>query len=388
MEREHEHNQRMHQLEDREEAFRLKRKEIERQKNKEILEANNQIKTLHELVKTVMNLHREEFSSFEKESKHKGVNAKNFSFDMTKNVKDIEEEAQSENETNSGEKDKIIIREPLEMFELENDGSSSGIRFNEHEKNSQQNSEEKEGNGILGNYSNELILDQACFKEDNGKHKILMSPKFNYFDKEEEEKDNEINEEDHNILLSNKSNSKESPKVHKNIDYLVDFSNEKYNNDSSSEKKNTNQETDYRERLRQSLLLGANNSKREKQEKLAEKEEYSEENILSPSHSDGGSDRQKKANLEMSPLDDNYDDFEEFRNNYKKKQQEMLEEFNSMNRKQFELVQQFASKLEEDTDKDKQSETDTNEDQKQEDLDSANESNKDVVFSPNVSLIF
>lgn len=147
-EREHQHAQRMQQLEEREEAFRIK-KELERQRNRNILEANSQIKTLHELVKTVMNLHRDEFSSFEKESRHKGVTAKNFSFDMTKQVKDIEEGLQSENESNSGEKDKIIIREPLEVFEIENDGRSPGFRFSGEEKNYQENSEEKPNNKIL-----------------------------------------------------------------------------------------------------------------------------------------------------------------------------------------------------------------------------------------------
>lgn len=216
-----------------------------------------------------------------------------------------------------------------------------------------------------------------------------MSPKFNYFDKEEEEeKDDESNEqheEDHNILLSNKSSSKESPHVHKNIDFLVDFSNEKGNIDSSSEKKKPDEETDYRERLRKSLLLGGNNSKREKQEKADEKEEYSEGNILSPSHSDDESDKQKIANLEMSPLDENYNNFEEFSINYKIKQQKMIDDFNSMNRQQFELVQHLASKFGDEIGNEKDSDSDESDDQKQEDLDSANESSKDVVFSPKVS---
>lgn len=90
-------------------------------KKSDVHEINGKIKTLHELVKTVMILHQEEFVSFEQSSSHKS-DAHKFSFDMNGIVKRLPADSILNNEHSSDEKDKIIIKEPLEVFEIDNDG--------------------------------------------------------------------------------------------------------------------------------------------------------------------------------------------------------------------------------------------------------------------------
>lgn len=79
----------------------------------------------------------------------------------------------------------------------------------------------------------------------------------------------------------------------------------------------------------------------------------------------------------MSPLNEHYNDFEEFTNNYKKKQQEILDEFSSINKNNFYLVNQLANNL--------NSEGEDGDEQNSQN--SVRMSNKEIDFDSKVSII-
>ena len=78
------------------------------------------IQTTHELIKTIMYLNHEDINSMEKANEKEILNNRQFSFDISKNILEFNQSSQPIQE-NSEEKGKIIIKEPLEVFELEND---------------------------------------------------------------------------------------------------------------------------------------------------------------------------------------------------------------------------------------------------------------------------
>ena len=70
-ERELEYIQKSHELDEKEEKLKWKMKNMMNRKKSDVLEINNKIKTLNELIITVMILHQEEFIHFERSSSSK-----------------------------------------------------------------------------------------------------------------------------------------------------------------------------------------------------------------------------------------------------------------------------------------------------------------------------
>lgn len=120
-ERELEYMQKSHELDEREEKLKLQMEDMAARNKTDVLEINNKIKTLHELVKTVMILHQEEFVNFEQQSSYKSESHK-FSFDLNGIINQMPSDRILNNEQSSDPKDKVIIKEPLEVFEVENEG--------------------------------------------------------------------------------------------------------------------------------------------------------------------------------------------------------------------------------------------------------------------------
>lgn len=100
-EREMEYIQKVQVLEEKEEKLQKQKSDVEKQKKIDMVEINNKIRATHELVKTVMSLHHEDFTSFEQNSNHKISGPKNFSFDANKVVKEIANDQLSQNESES-----------------------------------------------------------------------------------------------------------------------------------------------------------------------------------------------------------------------------------------------------------------------------------------------
>lgn len=132
-EREIEYLQKLQTLEEREEMFLRQQRDHERQRKLDVIETNKKIKTMHELIKTVMNLHREDIISFEQNSNNKVAEYRAFSFDLSKVVNEPEIEDNSMHDSSSDEKDKIIIKEPLEVFELENEQKHHTSEYSRNE---------------------------------------------------------------------------------------------------------------------------------------------------------------------------------------------------------------------------------------------------------------
>lgn len=93
-ERELDYTSQLQALSEKEEQIHNKLQGFEVQKHQDVIEVNKKIKTMHELIKTVMNLHHEDFNSFE-QSNNKVTIAKTFSFDMTSTVKEINNDKDS-----------------------------------------------------------------------------------------------------------------------------------------------------------------------------------------------------------------------------------------------------------------------------------------------------
>jgi hypothetical protein len=68
-----------------------------------------------------MILHQEEFVNFEQQSSYKSESHK-FSFDLNGIINQMPSDRILNNEQSSDLKDKVIIKEPLEVFEVENEG--------------------------------------------------------------------------------------------------------------------------------------------------------------------------------------------------------------------------------------------------------------------------
>lgn len=94
---------------------------VNRKHHKEVVQLNRKIKQTTELVKAVMSLSKDDFAHFEQNSSTKHKSSKNFSFDLTKVVKNIDNDS-ANGDQSSEEKEKIIIKEPLEVFEIDNMG--------------------------------------------------------------------------------------------------------------------------------------------------------------------------------------------------------------------------------------------------------------------------
>ena len=102
-ERELEYFQKSHELDEKEEKLKIQMEELMTRKKSDVLEINNKIKTLHELVKTVMILHQEEFIHFEQRSSRKSESHK-FSFDLNGIINRLPTDAVLNNEQSSDEK--------------------------------------------------------------------------------------------------------------------------------------------------------------------------------------------------------------------------------------------------------------------------------------------
>lgn len=166
-----------------------------------------------------------------------------------------------------------------------------------------------------------------------------MSPKFKSFEERHDE-----DKLQHNLLNSEYGESSDLG-IKKKLDTSNESSNQRdirsKNNTSklgSSKFKNSpsSQELDYKEQLRKSLETGS----KSRQSPREVKNDFSEKNMLSPDESDIDNGSTQKHEYLMSPLNENYKDIEEFTQNYKRKQQEMLEEF-TMHQDTFNLVHQF-----------------------------------------------
>lgn len=131
-ERELDYIQKSHELDEKEEQLKAQVEDMLARKKSDVRDINNKIKTLHELVKTVMILHQDDFVSFEQSSAHKS-DAHKFSFDMNAIVKRLPSDALISNEHSSDDKGKIIIKEPLEVFEIDNDGRDTSSNYASNE---------------------------------------------------------------------------------------------------------------------------------------------------------------------------------------------------------------------------------------------------------------
>lgn len=172
-----------------------------------------------------------------------------------------------------------------------------------------------------------------------------MSPKFKSFDERDDEKIN--NQEER----TDKDDEYRQYPIKTSIN--LDMSNESSNqrnirgknskNSSSQFRKSPEAEKlDYKEQLRKSLEAG---SKKQTSVQIRmsinDEHERNDKQTLSPIGSDNDTDSHAKPEYLMSPLNENYKDIDEFTKHYKQKQQEMLEEFNSMHQDTFNLVHQF-----------------------------------------------
>ena len=140
-------------------------------------ETLRKIKTTHELVKTVMNLHHEDINCFEESSRKNSHTQKNFSFDISKTLKESDKEQVVIE--NSGDKEKIIIKEPLEVFEIENDNNKDS-RFSSGLKDSQKDQDSQSEEQILKAYI--PSDDSQGSRNQENLPNVFMSPKFKSFE--------------------------------------------------------------------------------------------------------------------------------------------------------------------------------------------------------------
>jgi hypothetical protein len=130
---------------------------------------------------------------------------------MSKAVKDIEEDSQLFEVADNDRKDKIIIEEPLDVFELDNDSHNQESRSSSFGKNSRKASDSKtDENNILLNYSNP-------FDNRQSDSVILKTGAEGSI----EQSDSKIENSDE------KDEDEQSTSVHKNIDFLDDFVDER-----------------------------------------------------------------------------------------------------------------------------------------------------------------
>jgi hypothetical protein len=362
-EREMENLQKKHELDERDDRLKQMYKDFDSTKEKEMNEIAKKIKTTHELIKTVMHLHQDDISNFDGVNESKDSHPPNFSFDISKQVKI--NESQNSNQ-DSEEKDKIIIREPLEVFEIDDDLK----QMNSPDKDSFHDSHDDK---ILKAYQ---PGDRHSRNSDSFPN-VFMSPKFKSFE------DNQFNGEKLNIDSSNKKstdNSRDDQLQSQRFSYgAIDFDNESSNQREIRKKSRVthlkhpespeeeDEELDYKARLRQSLMA----SSKSKPSNTQTNKEHDNDDIASDNSSEN---IQRKKEHSNSPLNENYNDFEEFTTNYKKKQQEILDEFNSINKNNFHLVNQLAHNLNSEDEGEQHSQN------------SVRMSNKEIEFDPKVIL--
>ena len=97
--------QRKQEMDDREERLNQMYRDFDTGKQRDMNEITKKIRTAHELIKTVMHLHHYDISDFEGGDVFRNPNQRNFSFDITKQVK-INESQNSNRD--SEEKEKVI----------------------------------------------------------------------------------------------------------------------------------------------------------------------------------------------------------------------------------------------------------------------------------------
>lgn len=360
-EREMEYLQKKQDLDERDDRLKQMYTDFDSTKEKEMMEISKKIKTTHELIKTVMHLHQDDISNFDGVNISKDSHPPNFSFDITKQVKI--NESQNSNQ-DSEEKDKIIIREPLEVFEIEDEMK----QMISPDKDSFHDSHDDDR--ILKAYQ---PGDRHSRNSDSFPN-VFMSPKFKSFE------DSHFNGEKLNIDSSNKKstdNSRDDQLQSQRFSYgAMDFDNESSNQRDIRKKSRVShlkhpespeedEELDYKARLRQSLMA----SSKPKPSKMHTNQEH--DNIDSANSSENAHRKNEHSN---SPLNENYNDFEEFTTNYKKKQQEILNEFNSINQNNFHLVNQLANNLNSEDEGEQHSQN------------SVRMSNKEIEFDAKVTL--
>lgn len=104
---------------------------------------------------------------------------------------------------------------------------------------------------------------------------------------------------------------------------------------------------DYREALRRSLDIGAKKSQSTgaMAGSKGEHEGDSDQHILSAESSEHESESFHKPEYLMSPLNDDYEDFDEFNSKLQKSSAKIIDEYNNMHQEQFDFIQQFSNEI-------------------------------------------
>ena len=104
---------------------------------------------------------------------------------------------------------------------------------------------------------------------------------------------------------------------------------------------------DYREALRRSLEIGSKKSQNVNVliSNRDEHEDDSDQQILSAESSEHESESFHKPEYLMSPLNEDYEDFEEFNSKLQKSSAKIIDEYNNMHQEQYEFIQQFSDEI-------------------------------------------
>lgn len=102
---------------------------------------------------------------------------------------------------------------------------------------------------------------------------------------------------------------------------------------------------DYREALRRSLDIGAKKSQNANAAISSKDGRDSDQHILSAESSEHESESFHKPEYLMSPLNEDYEDFEEFNSKLQKCSAKIIDEYNNMHQEQFEFIQQFSNEI-------------------------------------------
>jgi hypothetical protein len=322
-----------------------------------------------------MNLHREDIISFEQNSSNKVSEYRTFSFDLNKVVKQIGDENNSVNESSCEEKDKIIIKEPLEVFELENEHKHHAGEYSSDEKDSRKlNDSQDDDEKILKGYDNDHGILPQSRNENYGKN-LLMSPKFQSFENHLESNEYievSANHDSRQRIESQKFDNRDSQISVKRLEMSNESSNQRdireknrMNSNSQFKRSPEAKELDYKEQLRRSLALGSKQQSSVKINKSEkdEAEEHSDQNILSPDGSDNDSAMNTPPEYLMSPFHDKFENFDEYRK----------------------IVKEYANKIGGNLQDDEESEEEDENKQHSESLVSINMSNHELDFDAQVS---
>ena len=285
-----------------------------------------------------MNLSKDELNHFDNNSEYKQNNYKSFSFDLNKVVKQLNKDGAIDNQ-DSDEKDKIIIKEPLEVFEIENASSISTLQPNKQDTQYDDNSKNHEENEILSRFqNNDLMLNEIdSSKATSEFHERIFSPKFMSV-KQEDEIENilETQESTHN----KEANDLEEDKIQ---DFALKVSPDKNSRLTKSRESNdfefpspaSSNNTDYKEKLRQSLETGSKRLSKNNDD------ENSDDHILSPE--DSRDSLIKPHDYQLSPLHEKYANIDELKSSTLKKQEEMMHEIDSIRNQELDIVNQLLN---------------------------------------------